>query len=150
MNVEALSTRLRGVGLVPTIQRLSVLDYMESNWAHPTAEEIYCGLKTGLPSITKATVYNVLDVLKKADLIKELTIARAAARYDFVVEPHPHFLCRVCERLYDVDSLCPIRPGDEVHGHLVEVVQTYLYGVCSRCRRDTDNNSSKTNGRNDA
>ena len=146
MDTAARSTRLRKLGLVPTIQRVAVLEFLEDNYTHPTAEEVYCGVKTRFPSISKATVYNTLDVLKKAGTIRELTIAREAARYDYDPSPHPHFLCRVCENLIDVDLPCPIRPGDEVLGHKVESVQTYLYGVCSQCRKnhDKDKNRSKS------
>ncbi|MCK4682405.1 transcriptional repressor [Candidatus Bipolaricaulota bacterium] len=161
MDTEARSKRLRELGLVPTIQRVAVLEFLEKNHTHPTAEEVYCGVKARFPSIAKATVYNTLDVLKKAGTIRELTIAREAARYDYDPSSHPHFLCRVCGNLIDIDLPCPIRSGDEVLGHKVESVQTYLYGVCSQCRKnhDKDKNESKLetdrpsptgNGRDDA
>ena len=145
MDTEARSKRLRKLGLVPTIQRVAVLEFLEKNHTHPTAEEVYCGVKTRFLSISKATVYNTLDVLKKAGTIRELTIAREAARYDCDPSSHPHFLCRVCGNLIDVDLPCPIRPGDEILGHKVESVQIYLYGVCSQCRKnhDKDKNGSK-------
>ncbi len=146
MDTEARSTRLRKLGLVPTIQRVAVLEFLEDNHIHPTAEEVYCGVKTRFPSISKATVYNTLDVLKKAGTIRELTIAREAARYDYDPSSHPHFLCQVCGNLIDVDLPCPIRSGDEVLGHKVESVQIYLYGVCSQCqkKRKKDKNGSKS------
>jgi len=146
MHTDAHSTKLRQLGLVPTIQRVAVLEMLENNHSHPTAEQVYQEVKDHFPSIAKATVYNTLDALKKGGVIRELTIAREAARYDFNPSPHPHFLCRVCGNLIDVDLPCPIRPGDEVLGHRVESVQTYLYGVCSQCRKnhDKDKNESKT------
>ncbi len=146
MDTEARSTRLRKLGLVPTIQRMAVLEFLEENHTHPTAEEVYQAVRIRFPSIAKATVYNVLDALKKAGAIRELTIAREAARYDYNTRSHPHFLCRICGNLYDVDLPCPMRPGDEILGHRVESVQTYLYGVCSQCRKnhDKDKNKSKS------
>lgn len=150
MSAEVRSTRLRQVGLTPTAQRLAVLGYLEENRTHPTAEEVYCGVRDGLPSLTKATVYNVLDALKKADLIQELTIARKAAQYDYNPVFHPHFLCRVCGSLYDIDVPSPIRTGDTIRGHLVEAVQTYFYGVCAHCHPDADKNGSKRKERENA
>ena len=135
MDSTARSKRLRELGLVPTIQRLAVLEFLEQDLVHPTAEEVYQGVKEQFPSIAKATVYNVLDALKKAGAIRELTIARQAAHYDSNSNPHPHFLCRSCDALIDVDLPCPIRPGDEILGHLVESVNTYLYGTCATCRK---------------
>lgn len=146
MDIEARSTRLRKLGLVPTIQRSAVLEYLENNHTHPTAEEIYQGVRDHFHSLAKATVYNVLDALKKAGGIQELTIAREAARYDYNPSPHPHFLCRVCGNLYDVDLPCSIRPGDEICGHLVEVAQVYLHGICAQCQKQNsqNKNGSKT------
>ena len=125
--------KLRKLGLMPTIQRLAVLDYLERNKVHPTADEVYRGVKEGFPTLSKATVYNVLDALKRAGAIRELTIARQAARYDIVTSPHPHFMCRVCGRVYDVDLPHAVQEGDVVDGHQVESVQTYIYGICADC-----------------
>ncbi|MEE9541619.1 MAG: transcriptional repressor [Candidatus Bipolaricaulota bacterium] len=133
MHIDGHSTQLRQLGLVPTIQRVAVLEMLEDNHSHPTAGEVYQGVKDRFPSIARATVYNTLDALKKGGAIRELTIAREAARYDYNPRPHQHFLCRVCGDLIDVDLPCPIRPGDEIVGHKVESVQIYLYGVCSQC-----------------
>jgi len=135
-NNEGRLERLRQLELVPTIQRLAVLEFLEETDIHPTAEQAYQEVRKRFPSIAKATVYNVLDALKKAGAIRELTIAREAAHYDYNANPHPHFLCRTCGVLIDVDLPCPIRPGDEILGNLVESVNTYLYGVCAECRTD--------------
>jgi Fe2+ or Zn2+ uptake regulation protein len=123
---------------------MAVLEFLEENHTHPTAEEVYQGVRIRFPSIAKATVYNVLDALKKAGAIRELTIAREAARYDYNTRSHPHLLCRICGNLYDVDLPCPMRPGDEILGHRVESVQTYLYGVCARCRKKHKKDKNKS------
>ena len=131
MDHKNCSEKLRELGLVPTIQRSAVLEFLEEHRVHPTVEEVYQGVKERFP-----TVYNVLDALKSAGAIRELTIAREAARYDYDANPHPHFLCQSCSTLLDVDLPCPIRPGDEILGHLVESVNTYLYGTCAECRKE--------------
>jgi len=136
MNHEQESTRLREIGLIPTIQRVAVLEYLENNRIHPTADEVFRGVKDHFPSLSKATVYNVLDALKRAGAIRELTIARQAARYDIMTSPHPHFLCRICGKVYDVDLPCAVQEGDIVDGHQVESVQTYVYGVCADCLQE--------------
>lgn len=122
------------MGLTPTIQRVAVLDFLDKNIVHPTADEVYRGIKDDFPSLSKATVYNVLDALKHAGAIRELTIARQAARYDIRTSAHPHFMCRVCGRVYDVDLPHAVHEGDIIDGHQVESVQVYIYGVCAHCR----------------
>jgi len=134
MNDRARSEELRRLGLVPTVQRLAILSYLQKHRKHPTAEEVYAALRDRFPSLSRATVYNSLDALKRAGAILELTIAREAARYDAHASPHPHFLCRRCGTLYDVNLPCSIRPGDLVLGHEVELVHVYLHGICQDCR----------------
>jgi len=47
----------------------------------------------------------------------------------------PHFFCRICQRVYDIE-LPQARPSpDEAAGHKIEAVQTYAYGICAACRR---------------
>lgn len=136
--------KLRSAGLTPTPQRLAVLEYLDGNRTHPTADEIYRVVHARHSTIVKATVYNALSALKKAGVIQELTIEKDAARYDSNPNPHPHFLCRVCGKLYDIDLPCMIHPGDEIDGHQVEEVHTYIYGVCAACRKkelNPENNS---------
>lgn len=146
MNHQDRSTRLRKIGLIPTIQRAAVLEFLENNLVHPTADEIYNGVKGSFPSLSKATVYNVLDALKRAGAIRELTIARKAARYDITTSAHPHFMCRVCDRVYDIDLPRAIQEGDIVDGHQVESVQTYVYGVCAHCRAQEMKNAATLEG----
>ena len=134
MTPEERIERLRNAGLTPTPQRLAVLEYLDGKHAHPTADEIYRAVHARYPTIVKATVYNTLSALKKVGVIQELTIEREAARYDANVSSHPHFMCRVCGKIYDVDLPCTVRPGDEIDGHKVESVHTYIYGVCAACR----------------
>ena len=126
--------RLRSAGLVPTAQRLAILSFLEGMKSHPTPEEIYLGVKTFSPTISRATVYNALDALKRAGAVSELTIAKEVAHYDLGPSSHPHFLCRSCGELYDLALLCALRPGDEVMGHKIEAVQVSLYGFCRTCQ----------------
>lgn len=96
---------------------------------------MYRGVKDSFPSLSKATVYNVLDALKNAGVIRELTISRQVARYDIKTSFHPHFMCRVCGEVYDIDLPNRVNEGDIIDGHQVESVQVYAYGVCASCRK---------------
>jgi Fur family peroxide stress response transcriptional regulator len=83
---------LRDKGLKLTIQRKAVLEYLRMHAHHPTAEEIYEALRESYPSVSRATVYNSLDVLKRHELIREITIERNKARYECDEKSHHHFM----------------------------------------------------------
>ncbi len=129
---------LRKVGLIPTIQRLAILECLRESRQHPTADQVLAAVKRKFPSISRATVYNTLDALTKAGMILRLTVDPAVARYDADLDPHAHFRCRVCGEVYDVE----VKDGKPIDvraaGHLVESVCTYAYGVCARCREESD------------
>ena len=63
---------------------------------HMTAEQVLKAARERLPSLSRATVYAVLQVLVRGGLLKELPIDGAATVYDSNTQPHHH--------LYDVDT----------------------------------------------
>ena len=127
------SERLRALGLVPTIQRLSILEYLESTDSHPTADQVYGEVSRQYPSISRATVYNTLEALTKAGAILKLSVDRTAARYDADTGPHAHFRCRICGNVLDVALDDEDWLGHRLADHHVEAVRTYAYGVCRDC-----------------
>jgi Fur family peroxide stress response transcriptional regulator len=126
---------LREVGLVPTIQRLAVLEWLSQTREHPTADQVLVAVQKKFPSISRATVYNTLDALTKAGMVLRLSVDPAVARYDADLVPHAHFRCRVCQKVYDIDVKHGKAIDVRADGHLVESVRTYAYGVCSSCRK---------------
>jgi len=125
---------LRDIGLVPTIQRLAVLDCLAKTKQHPTANQVLSTVRRQFPSISRATVYNTLDALTKAGVVLRLTVDPTVARYDADLGPHAHFRCRICGGIYDIE----VRSGKPIDvradGHLIESIRTYAYGVCAGCR----------------
>ncbi len=137
---------LRDVGLVPTIQRLAVLDCLTKSKLHPTADQVLLAVRKRFPSISRATVYNTLDALTKAGMVLRLNVNPTAARYDANLSPHDHFRCRVCQKVYDI-AMKDGNPIDvNTDGHLVESVRTYAYGVCASCREKSGPPSGTTEG----
>jgi len=132
-----LESRLREAELRLTPQRFAVLEYLGRAEGHPTADQIATEINRRFPRASRATVYNTLNALRDAGLVREVTHGGdAAARYESNVEPHHHFVCRVCGRLEDVpaESLpAPDRLKLE-GGHEVETYEVVLRGVCGKCK----------------
>jgi Fur family peroxide stress response transcriptional regulator len=125
--------RLRNLGMTPTIQRVAVLEYLESTNSHPTADQVLSAIREKYPSLSRATVYNTLEALTKAGAILKLSIDTPAARYDADLEPHGHFRCRLCGKLEDIDLPDISCLEEKVSGHRVETIHAYAYGICSDC-----------------
>ena len=137
MTLEEKKAALKEKGILLTIQRSAVLALLHDNTRHPTAEEIYQALRERYPALSRATVYNTLDLLKQHGLIQEITIERTKAHYDYNTEPHHHFLCRHCGRIYDVVlEKVPLEREGRLDGHKIEEIRLYMTGSCAACPQE--------------
>ena len=118
-----------------TPQRLEVLRYLDQHRTHPTVEHIYAALKTKHPSLSKTTIYNNLETLKKNHLVTVLSISGSESRYDLSKDLHHHFLCTRCGRIIDIDMTCPNMDKIISGGHHIDEVHGYFKGICSTCLR---------------
>lgn len=120
-------------GIKPTYQRIKILEYLDKNKAHPTVDMIYAALFKKVPTLSKTTVYNTLDVLRKHDLVDVLTITESEMRYEYIHQPHHHFYCRQCKMIVDIDVNCVYQEEMCVEGHKIEQIHGYFKGICSNC-----------------
>ena len=90
---DAMRKALKAGGRRCTPQRMAVYSYLsEADW-HPTAEEVYQGVKTTIPNISLATVYKALEAIVASDLASKLTACDGSARYDARSDHHYHLRC---------------------------------------------------------
>lgn len=127
--------KYKQTGLKLTPQRLAILDYLDGNRNHPSAEEIYGEVSKRFPTMSFATVYNTLDALRKRGSILELTIDPRKKRFDPNTKVHHHLICSNCGRIedihrsYDLPVPTASRSGFEITGNHIE-----FYGICPACR----------------
>ena len=119
----------------PTYQRIKILEYLDKNSTHPTVDKIYAALFKKVPTLSKTTVYNTLDVLRKHGLVDVLTITGSEVRYEYIHRPHHHFYCRECKKIIDIDVNCVYQDMEYIKGHKVEQIHGYFKGVCMDCLR---------------
>ncbi len=127
----------RDIGLKLTPQRLTILDYLQGNKAHPSADDIYRAVHDKFPTMSLATVYSTLAALKDKGYVIELTLDPDKKRYDPDTGPHNHLICISCKRIVDV-------PGErhldlpEVEKQDFAVIESHVefYGLCPECKTD--------------
>ncbi len=127
----------KSLGLKLTPQRLAIIEYLEGNKEHPSAEDIYNALKPKFPSMSFATVYNTLEILVKKGLIKELNVESTRKRFDPSTHPHHHFFCKRCKKVIDVDNQINIPVPEQLKGFDIEDIQIIFYGLCSECKSES-------------
>jgi Fe2+ or Zn2+ uptake regulation protein len=118
-------------------QKEVILKVLKDTNSHPTAEGVYEQVKREIPHISLGTVYRNLRLLKQGGAIVELDIAGTLSRFDGNTQPHYHFRCEQCERIFDVDepldkaidSKVAQRTGFKVTHHRLE-----FRGSCQDCQ----------------
>src|SRR5512141_147945 len=132
--IKKHSGKRAGAAFKRTPQRLAILEYLEGNTSHPSAEEIYRAVGRKYESMSFATVYNTLHALTKAGALRELTIDPERKRYDPDTRLHHHLICLACGKIFDVpneirvDLPKTILADFTVFGNHIE-----FYGHCSPC-----------------
>ena len=132
-----LVKKYRERGLKITPQRLAILEFLDGNKSHPSAEEIFDGVKESVPTISFATVYNTLEAMKRTASVQEITIDPQRKHYDPDMTPHHHIVCIGCNRIGDVhvDYSAALKLPEDV-GSEFELVGEHVnfYGICSDCK----------------
>jgi Fur family transcriptional regulator, peroxide stress response regulator len=103
--------------------------------SHPTADQIYERVRKQLPSISLGTVYRNLQKLVSDKKLQVLMRGRSQ-HFDPLVEKHQHFICELCDRVYDVliDHHKELKPAKLPHeGFKVTSHQLAFYGICKHC-----------------
>ena len=94
--------KYRHLNIKLTPQRLAILQYLEGNIEHPSADVIYKSVLKKFPTMSFATVYNTLEALKKIGNIQEIKIDSGKKRYDPDISNHHHLICTTCKKINDI------------------------------------------------
>jgi len=99
----SLTKRLTDSGLRPTPQREVVYKVILEKRDHPTADEIFARVKSQMPTISLATVYNCLETLVQCGLVRQVNFERAPTRYCPNLCQHAHFHDETTGEVHDID-----------------------------------------------
>ncbi|MCX6953003.1 MAG: Fur family transcriptional regulator [Verrucomicrobia bacterium] len=103
LNADALAQKLADSGLRSTPQREFVYNVLLKKRDHPTADEVFARVKSELPTISLATVYNCLETLAQCGLIRVVNFERGPTRYCPNLKPHAHFHDDQTGQTHDID-----------------------------------------------
>ena len=130
--IEAL--RIKGYKATP--QRIAICRIALHSREHPSALSIYDEVKKVHPTVSLATVYKTLQVLRDLDLVQELNFPIGQARFDSYMKPHVNLICLQCGNITDLDDLTTREIANRVaaatkfkpNGQRIDV-----YGICQKC-----------------
>jgi len=95
---------LREHGVNPTSQRMEIGLVLLPKPRHMSADQILKALRDAGNQISKATVYNTLNLFSRCGIVREVAIDPAHLVYDSTMHPHHHFFNVDTGELIDIDS----------------------------------------------
>lgn len=119
-----------------TFQKAVVLKTVTSMHNHPTADQVYEAISRDYPSISRSTVYRILNQLADAGEIRRVEVGSGANRFDFCLEEHWHIHCAKCDRVEDIYVQMPDILWEAVEQTQFKLLNRHftLEGLCPACR----------------
>ena len=135
---EAFSAALKRAGYRLTPQRLAICEYLANSREHPSPAEVYDHVRKRYPTMSRATVYNTLNVLRDLGEIIEIRSGAEGVRYETDLTPHANLICLRCGRIIDL----PLARLDAIRKDMIEAAGFELrgfrvdgFGLCAECRK---------------
>lgn len=118
-----------------TKQRAMILEIIRASREHMTAEMVFAEARERMPGIVRATVYNNLNALDAAGLIRRVQVAAGPDRFDKTVTDHIHLICDGCGRVMDAMEIGDLTPIlTERYGVEVTHLELNAHCLCAFCR----------------
>jgi Fur family peroxide stress response transcriptional regulator len=134
---EIIIQKLRDNGHRITPQRLTIVNILAKSEGHPSVENIHVQIKKDFPTMSLATVYRNIVIIKSLGEVLELGFPDGSNRYDGnKPTPHPHAICIKCKKIVDpdLDSLDEVKNEVELETKF-KILNHRLdfFGICSNC-----------------
>lgn len=131
-----------------TEQRKAVFEALMSRADHPSAVEVFLQVKTRVPSISLATVYNCLEALAASGQVRMVNHEREPSRYCANLSEHAHLFCSLCGSVTDLPVYNPM-PPDQIWqlpaGVTIAEQEVSFRGTCAKCAPLTITATSRAN-----
>ena len=127
---------LRGASLRVTRPRVAVLAAVHDH-PHADTHSIIGVVREHLGEVSQQAVYDVLQALTDARLVRRIHPPGSVARYESRVDDnHHHVVCRSCGVIADVDCAvgeAPCLTASDDHGFAIDEAEVIYWGVCAGC-----------------
>ena len=134
--VAELERMLRGASLRVTRPRMAVLAAVHEH-PHADTQSLVGSVRAQLGDVSQQAVYDVLNALTGAGLVRRIQPLGSVARYESRVgDNHHHAVCRSCGVVADVDcavGTVPCLTPSDHHGFMIDEAEVIYWGLCSDC-----------------
>jgi Fur family peroxide stress response transcriptional regulator len=120
-----------------TPQRVELVRLIAASDGHPSASQLYTQIKRQFPTMSHATVYKTLTLLKEMNQVLEIDLHNDSHYDGNRPQPHPHLICLQCNQILDAEVTLDqesLRGLEQASGYTILRPQIALYGLCPDCQ----------------
>lgn len=120
-----------------TAQRQIICEYIGCMRNHPTPSHVYEALSQDHPEISRATVYNTLNMLQELGAIVGISFGSGHTHYDTNTDPHVNLVCLRCHSITDIpieQAVDADNPAWHIGGFEPVAYKMDVFGFCESCR----------------
>lgn len=133
LQIENIGEYLKVHDIKPSYQRIKIFQYLVEKRNHPTVDMIYKALCPEIPTLSKTTVYNTLNLFIEKKIVNMLVIEENETRYDTVMKIHGHFKCEKCGKIFDVNIDKDSFDKKALENFQINEQHYYFKGFCDEC-----------------
>jgi Fur family ferric uptake transcriptional regulator len=136
-----LTNHLKSRGkLRATPERFAILDAVLQSHGHFDVEGLYYRIISDGTKVSRATVYNTLELLQQCGLVSKYRFAESTSRYEkaFGRPHHHHMICLGCGDIIEFSSDRLERLQEEIaenESFKVQSTTIQIFGTCSKCTK---------------
>jgi Fur family iron response transcriptional regulator len=120
---------LRDHEVQPTAQRVAIARYILGTHDHPSADEVFAKVRRKLAVLSRATVYNTLNLFVAKGLIRQFILAEGRVVFDPNVDAHHHFIDEETGAIHDIPwSALEVKNVDGLSSFDISEYQVVLRG----------------------
>ncbi|HXZ23715.1 MAG TPA: transcriptional repressor [Methanomassiliicoccales archaeon] len=133
---KQIADQLKEHDIQPSAQRMAIAEYVLSTTDHPSADQVWARVKRTFPMLSRATVYNTVNLFVAKGLLRQLVLAEGKVVFDPKVESHHHFIDDGTGAIHDVPwQALEVRKIDALRGYEVREYEVVMHGRAAESRK---------------